>query len=55
MFETAFEKLTMTDQEKFKRIVNMLLAQTFLLQADVTSEDTLRRSKIGRASCRERV
>lgn len=44
MFETAFEKLTMTDQEKFKRIVNMLLAQTFLLQADTTSEDTLRRS-----------
>lgn len=44
MFETAFEKLTMTDQEKFKRIVNMLLAQTFLLQADTTSEDTLRRT-----------
>lgn len=44
MFETAFEKLTMTDQEKFKRIVNLLLAQTFLLQADTTSEDTLRRT-----------
>ena len=44
MFETAFEKLTMTDQEKFKRIVNMLLAQTFLLQADTTSEDTFRRT-----------
>ncbi|MDD5832091.1 MAG: DUF4194 domain-containing protein [Clostridiales bacterium] len=44
MFETAFEKLTMTDQEKFRRIVNMLLAQTFLLQADTTSEETLRRS-----------
>lgn len=44
MFDSAFEKLTMTDQEKFKRIVNMLLAQTFLLQADVTAEETLRRS-----------
>jgi len=44
MFESAFEKLTMTDQERFKRIVNMLLAQTFLLQADTASEDTLRRT-----------
>ena len=44
MFDTAFDKLTMTDQEKFRRIVNMLLAQTFLLQADTTSEDPLRRS-----------
>lgn len=44
MFDSAFEKLTMTDQEKFKRIVNMLLAQTFLLQADVTAEETLRRT-----------
>ena len=44
MFEEAFEKLTMTDQEKFKRIVNMLLAQTFLLQADTSSEEALRRS-----------
>lgn len=44
MFDSAFEKLTMTDQEKFKRIVNMLLAQTFLLQANVTAEETLRRT-----------
>ena len=44
MFEEVFEKLTMTDQEKFKRIVNMLLAQTFLLQADTSSEEALRRS-----------
>lgn len=44
MFESDFEKLTMNDQEKFRRIVNMLLAQTFLLQTDTTSEDTLRRS-----------
>lgn len=44
MFETAFEKLTMTDQERFRRIVNMLLAQTFLLQTDTSSEDTLRRT-----------
>jgi len=44
MFDSAFDKLTMTDQEKFRRIVNMLLAQTFLLQADTTSEDTLRKS-----------
>lgn len=42
MFHTAFEKLTMTDQEKFRRIVNMLLAQTFLLQVG-TAEDTFRR------------
>ncbi len=44
MFDTAFEKLTMTDQEKFRRIVNMLLAQTFLLQVDTSSEDALRRT-----------
>lgn len=44
MFDTAFDKLTMTDQEKFRRIVNMLLAQTFLLQTDTSSEDALRRT-----------
>ena len=44
MFDTAFEKLTMTEQERFRRIVNMLLAQTFLLQTDTSSEDTLRRT-----------
>ena len=44
MFEEKFEKLGMMDQESFKRIVNWLLAHTFLLQAEYDFNDSMRRS-----------
>ncbi|MEG1294155.1 MAG: DUF4194 domain-containing protein, partial [Clostridium sp.] len=44
MFEERFDKLGMAEQEQFKRIVNWLLAHTFLLQAQYDFSDHMRRS-----------
>lgn len=44
MFEQEFEKLNMTDQETFRRMVNWLLAHTYLLQGDYAFEDNMRRT-----------
>ena len=44
MAEESFEKLTMAEQESFKRIVNLLLARSFLLQGNYDFEDHRRRS-----------
>ena len=44
MFEEAFEKLNMTEQEAFKRIVNWLLAHTYLLQDSYVFEDHMKRT-----------
>ena len=44
MFEQEFEKLNMTDQEAFRRMVNWLLAHTYLLQGDYAFEDNMRRT-----------
>ena len=55
MFEEAFEKLNLTEQEAFRRIVNWLLAHTYLLQGNYAFEDNMKRTnpdyQIGRASC----
>ena len=44
MFEQEFEKLNMADQEAFRRMVNWLLAHTYLLQGDYAFEDNMRRT-----------
>ena len=44
MFEERFEKLNMTKQESFKRIVNWLLAHTYLLQGRYVFEDHMKRT-----------
>ena len=44
MFEQEFEKLNMSDQEAFRRMVNWLLAHTYLLQGDYAFEDNMRRT-----------
>lgn len=44
MFEERFEKLNMTEQESFKRIVNWLLAHTYLLQGRYVFEDHMKRT-----------
>ncbi|MEF9940436.1 MAG: DUF4194 domain-containing protein [Clostridium sp.] len=44
MFEERFDKLGMAEQEQFRRIVNWLLAHTFLLQAQYDFSDHMRRS-----------
>ena len=44
MFEEAFEKLSLSEQENFKRLVNWLLAHTYLLQGTYEFEDNLKRS-----------
>ena len=44
MFEQEFEKLNMADQEAFRRMVNWLLAPTYLLQGDYAFEDNMRRT-----------
>ena len=44
MFEQEYEKLNMTDQEAFRRMVNWLLAHTYLLQGDYAFEDNMRRT-----------
>lgn len=44
MFEERFGKLGMTEQEHFRRIVNWLLAHTFLLQEQYDFSDNMRRT-----------
>lgn len=44
MFEEKIEKLNMTEQEAFKRIVNWLLAHTYLLQGCYVFEDHMKRT-----------
>ena len=44
MFEQEFEKLNMAEQEAFRRMVNWLLAHTYLLQGDYAFEDNMRRT-----------
>ena len=44
MFEEAFEKLSLSEQDNFKRLVNWLLAHTYLLQGTYEFEDNLKRS-----------
>ena len=44
MFEQESEKLNMADQEAFRRMVNWLLAHTYLLQGDYAFEDNMRRT-----------
>ena len=44
MFEEAFEKLNLTEQEAFRRIVNWLLAHTYLLQGTYAFEDNMNRT-----------
>lgn len=46
MFEEKFEKLNMTEQEAFKRIVNWLLAHTYLLQGSYVFEDHMKRTNL---------
>ena len=44
MFESEFEKLNMTEQEACRRIVNWLLAHTYLLQGNYAFEDNMKRT-----------
>ena len=44
MFESEFEKLNLTEQEAFRRIVNWLLAHTYLLQGNYAFEDNMKRT-----------
>lgn len=44
MIEERFEKLTMTEQESFRRIVNSLLAHTYLLQGSYDFADHMNRT-----------
>jgi len=44
LFEENFDKLSMAEQENFRRIVNLLLAHTYLLQDRYDTEDHMRRS-----------
>lgn len=44
MFEEKYEKLSMTEQEAFKRIINWLLAHTYLLQGNYVFDDSMKRT-----------
>ncbi len=44
MFEEKLERLSMNDQEMFKRMINWLLAHTYLLQGNYVFEDHMKRS-----------
>lgn len=44
MFEEKYEKLRMAEQESFKRIVNWMLAHTFLLQDNYVFDDSMKRT-----------
>ena len=44
MFEEKIEKLNMAEQEAFKRILNWLLAHTYLLQGCYVFEDHMKRT-----------
>ena len=43
-FEEQFDKLSMAEQEKFKRIVNQLLGHTFVIQDLFDGDEHMRRS-----------
>lgn len=42
MFEEKFEKLSMVEQDNFKRVINWLLAHTFLLQTQYDFSENMR-------------
>lgn len=44
MFEEKFERLNMTEQDSFKRIVNWMLAHTFLLQKNYVFDDSMKKT-----------
>ena len=44
MFEEKFEKLNMTEQDSFKKIVNWMLAHTFLLQKNYVFDDSVKKT-----------
>lgn len=44
MFEEKYEKLNMAEQEAFKRIINWMLAHTFLLQDNYVFDDSMKRT-----------
>lgn len=44
MFEEKFEKLSMTEQDSFKRMINWFLAHTYLLQANYVFDDSMKRT-----------
>lgn len=44
MFEEKFEKLNMTEQETFRRLVNWLLAHTYLVEGSYRFEDSMKRT-----------
>lgn len=44
MFEEKFDKLSLTEQESFRRIINWLLAHTYLLQGDYVFDDSMKRT-----------
>lgn len=44
MFEENYEKLSMAEQEAFKRIVNWMLAHTFLLQDNYVFDNSMKRT-----------
>lgn len=43
-FEEKFEKFSMAEQESFKRMVNWLLAHTYLLQESYVFDDNIRKT-----------
>lgn len=44
MFEEKFEKLNMTEQDSFKKMVNWMLAHTFLLQKNYVFDDSMKKT-----------
>lgn len=44
MFEEKFEKLSLTEQESFRRIINWFLAHTYLLQGNYVFDDSMKRT-----------
>lgn len=44
MFEEKFEKLSLMEQESFRRIINWLLAHTYLLQGNYVFDDSMKRT-----------
>lgn len=44
MFEEKFEKLSLMEQESFRRIINWFLAHTYLLQGNYVFDDSMKRT-----------
>ena len=44
MFEEKFEKLGLSEQDSFKRIVNWFLAHTYLMQGNYVFDDNMKRT-----------